>query len=293
MSYVINWTGARPALLPYIARLAEYAPKSQRVIDPFCGGLDAALAMGISRGIMTDSNPDLINYLSVICDTHRVGVEYLRAPLDGLTDDPDCYRKVKESHNEEILSATDERCNFNDNDFDYRVQLAAEFWYLSRYAFRSIPRYNSSGQVTSSYGPRGIQPAVLFQHDVIDRWNQIKLITGFEFRCQDFSWLNAAAAAGEIGSGDLVYFDPPFLSSRNPRLTSFGAVRWDDLLATARVCADAGAAVIFSGPDHDELRSDLSKAGFHNDVVAVRNGTHRTYETLAATFNFKTPLDGY
>lgn len=287
MSALISWAGSRSAVVTALHKAVMACPvEVKRFFDPFCGGLDAAIRVNTPSRVLTDNDPDLINYFEVLRDQ---GPAALLHHMSSHKNDKEYFLLTRHRHNQEIMAAIDERCNFNGQDPEYKAKLAAEFYYLSRFSFRSLLRHNQAGEINSSFGKRKNTPLELYACDM----NKIEPLRGFlqgsTIGCEDFTYLTDWLNSGRLTTGDLVYLDAPFVARNAPLSTRFGRARFGQVTQLAIQLAEAGIAVVVSGPVHEAFPAMLP--GFFVDKLHCRNGAATAYETLAASFKLPLLLD--
>jgi DNA adenine methylase len=135
---------------------------------------------------------------------------------------------------------------------DSVIARSAQFIYLNKTSWNGLYRVNSSGQFNVPYG----QP----KSDWVTSLEVLSSCSGAmkaaEIRLGDFE-----ATVSSAGAGDLVYFDPPYVTGHNDN----GFVHYNEALFTwadqkrlASVASDLvlrGANVMVSNADHPDIRS--------------------------------------
>jgi DNA adenine methylase len=80
----LKWAGGKRWLLPHLAPL-WHSHSFRRYVEPFCGGLAAALGLRPSRALLNDINPHLINLYAHL----QRGLEIT---IEMKNDEPSFYR---------------------------------------------------------------------------------------------------------------------------------------------------------------------------------------------------------
>ncbi len=197
---IVKWAGGKSRLL---GELLERVPRRVRTYaEPFAGGaaLFFALASERARGvrsferaILNDSNEEL-----VAC--YRAVQRDVGAVIDALGS----FRHDRELFYE--VRAQDTR-GMND------VARAARFVFLNRTCFNGLWRVNSGGRFNVPFGkyknPRILDPEALRAASAA--------LADAEIRSSDF-----AAVTRDLGRGDFVYLDPPYVPvSRTASFTAY------------------------------------------------------------------------
>jgi DNA adenine methylase len=177
-----------------------WAPHThRRFVEPFCGGLAAALSLRPDRALLNDANPHLINF----------------------------YRWLKNGLSITIATANDEslfyehRQRFNtllrEGDGESE-EAAALFYFLNRTGYNGLCRFNSRGEFNV---PFGRYKTIAYARSFPDLQ---EAIAGWEFNTVDF-------AAMSLEPGDFVYADPPY----DVEFTTYaqGGFSWADQERTA------------------------------------------------------------
>ena len=187
----LKYPGGKRALLD---SYKEFFPESStgRYIEPMVGG-GAIFFNWSSRwdsgSIISDKNSDLVNcYRELKRDSYIVAAQ-LSALIDHYNECSD-----KRGFFEGVRSS-----------FNIGERSAANFIFMNRCGFNGLVRYNSKGEFNVSWGQRSkkvleevlIAGSILSQDSVTIRDSE------------DFSWVLMVAQPG-----DLVYFDPPYLSEK-------------------------------------------------------------------------------
>jgi DNA adenine methylase len=201
--------------------LQPLVPGFKRYFEPFLGGGAIFFALGPTRAVLSDINPELINaYVQVRDNTERV-----IARLKKLS--------VRRKTYEEMRAAVPVDC----------VERAVRFIYLSKTAFNGMYRVNQRGLFNVPFA--GQIDRKVFDPQTLRR--AAGCLQNCELEVRDFSRSLASAQRG-----DFVYCDPPYTVLHNNN----GFVRynerlfsWSDqerLAELARAAVSRGAFVLVS-----------------------------------------------
>lgn len=190
--------------------LLKCLPRSFKAYyEPFLGGgalfFKLASMGALSRAIISDSNRDLINCYVAVRDSPEELIEKLSLLQQRASD-----RAFYESF---------ARRRFNDirlrTGLEGDVEKASLLIYLNKTCYNGLYRVNSRSEFNVPWG-RYRSPRI---YDPVNLREVSKVLNApyVEIRCCDY----AEAVAG-AGSGDLVYFDPPYQPlSRTSSFTSY------------------------------------------------------------------------
>jgi DNA adenine methylase len=133
-----------------------------------------------------------------------------------------------------------------------RYKRAAEFIYLNKTCWNGLYRVNSSGEFNVPYGlPK--------TDNIVDEANLVACASaldadGVDLRCCDFE-----DALADAGSGDLIFLDPPYVTSHNNNgFIDYNEqlFSWADQVRLARVARELsakGAHVLVTNAYHGEV----------------------------------------
>lgn len=204
---MVKWAGGKARLT---VRLIGLMPKGRfgTYAEPFCGGaamffaLAAEPARRFERAILSDKNEELVALYRAI----QTDVEGLEKRL----------RQYSEKH--EKLDAHGRRDHF----YEVRekstarlgiVERGARLVFLNKTCFNGLWRVNASGQFNVPFG-RYARPKIL---DVPALRLAHRALQGVDLRLGDF-----AGVTSELGEGDFVYFDPPYVPvSKTSNFTAY------------------------------------------------------------------------
>lgn len=247
----MKWAGSKKHVIP--ALLSVFPSSWGAYYEPFVGGalvLSHLYSTGrVTRAVISDTNPDLINLYEVIRDRP----DEIRAVMERLSfrNERRYYLSARRRFNRLRLSGG----NF--------VERAALFLYLNRQGYNGLWRVNSRGLYNVPFG----------NYDTLNipPWDAVmefsRMLGSVEIRHMDFE-----AAVQDAAEGDLVYFDPPSVSSLNSSGSfshmpgGFSAREQERLLRTVRQLTDRRVMVVVSSPWNEGLVDTYSE--FH--IMAVQ-----------------------
>jgi DNA adenine methylase len=233
---IVKWAGGKTRLL---ASLKPHVPKQVRTyVEPFAGGAALFFALAgeaprrFENAILCDANPELVV----------------------------CYRAVQR-HVDDVIAALgkyryDRTLYYKTRDKDTArmadVDRAARFIFLNRTCYNGLWRVNAKGKFNVPFGrysaPRICDPDALRAA----AW----ALAGATIHNGDFTTVTR-----ELGAGDFVYFDPPYVPvSKTADFTSyaaggFGASDQARLVSEIRRLRTVGARVVLSNADTPETRA--------------------------------------
>jgi len=239
--------------------LIEVLPERYRVYrEPFLGSGALFFLLRPKHAVLSDSCRELISTFEAVRD-HPVGVLRFLAPLK-----PDKERFY------EIRGARSRG----------PAKRAAEFIYLNKTCWNGLYRVNGAGQFNVPYGAP--KSDLIAEPENLRACSGALAQSGIELAVAPFD-----TALSGVGEGDLVFLDPPYVTTHNnngfvdynERLFS-----WDDQVKASEVAAsaaDAGAHVVVTN-------------AYHDDVIALYKG-FRTRElcrhsTLASDSSARGPV---
>jgi len=229
MKPFLKWAGGKRWLIP---RLVGILPNFKKYFEPFAGSAGLFFALEPQAGVLSDVNRDLINCYRCVRDHCDSVIAVLRK----LRVDEDTYYRVRDRQY---------RCAD-------KIRRAAFFIYLNRTCWNGLYRVNREGNFNVPMGKRD-RAVELYDPDQLILASQILRRTRI-MSC-DFEHAVKGAQAG-----DLVYFDPPYITTH---LTN-GFVKYNsrlfhhfDELRLARVSRElamSGVSVIVSNAAHPLIK---------------------------------------
>jgi DNA adenine methylase len=177
----LKWAGGKRWLAPLLQTFWREHPK-RRWVEPFCGGLGAALSLRPEQALLNDINPHLINFYQHL-QTGLIGAAF--GPAD---------------NTEAVFYAQRERFNQLIQQGESQTPEAALlFYYLNRTCFNGLCRFNRRGLFNV---PFGAYKSIAYLSEA-EFSAYPAALAGWCFTCQDFSQM-------QIQADDFLYVDPPY-----------------------------------------------------------------------------------
>lgn len=181
----LKWVGSKQKIL---SNILPYIGEPRTFVEPFIGSATVSLNVHAQKYVMNDMNYDLINlYLHLINDSDLI-LEESKQYFYSMNSDR--YYSVREQFNASPVDS---------------VGRASLFLVLNKFAFNGVCRYNKSGMFNVPYGKS------------ISKSFPQKEINDFikHFDSKEIVWSHGDFANEKLyenlGEGDVVYFDPPYL----------------------------------------------------------------------------------
>jgi len=234
----LKWAGNKFRVLPH---LIPHIGDPKRYIEPFGGSLSVALNISADEYILNDINKDLY------CLYTNVDKEFVDECRELFTDDNNTRERYLELRKE-----------FNsEQDCRKRAKL---FLYLNKHAFNGLSRYNSKGEYNVPYGKenkdsktgRIVKTKAHFPEQELNYFRDVFSNRKVEFFNTSFS---DEALYKNVSSGDVVYFDPPYIPvSDTANFTDYATEGFSyeqqvQLAELAESLANRGVKVIVSNHD--------------------------------------------
>ena len=173
----LKWVGSKKWLAPRLRDL--YAPhRGRRLVEPFVGGMNVALALRPADALLCDVNPHLINFYRRLRDSRPFEIE-MRSDERLYYAYRDCFNQLTRSGAAETATA------------------AELFYYLNKTGFNGVCRFNASGEFNVPFGKR---KNVEYKRDFSEYATALR---GWQLSCAPFGTQNLRA-------DDFVYADPPY-----------------------------------------------------------------------------------
>jgi len=223
----LKWAGGKRWQLPHLEAL--WAPhRGRRLVEPFCGGLAAALGLRPARALLNDTNVHLINF-------YRWLQRGLVIPFSMRNSERQYYR-YRRKFNTLVAEGQAES-----------AEAAGLFYYLNRTGYNGLCRFNRSGQFNVPFG----------------RYGRISYRTDFsEYRGLLVSWTFASGDVEHLSleSDDFVYADPPY----DVPFTHYsrGGFSWEDQVRTAEWLARHRGPVVLVNQATDRVERLYRSLGF-------------------------------
>lgn len=178
---VLKWAGGKQQMVEIL--MANSPKKYNKYIEPFIGGGALFFAIQPSEGIISDSNPELINLYKVVANDVELLIELLKEMKNT---EEDFYR-IRALDTSKMST----------------VEQAARTIYLNKTCYNGLYRVNRKGQFNSPYG-KYKKPNICDEDNLRIASNVLKLSTivqgDYKKVLQDYA-----------EPGDFVFLDPPYL----------------------------------------------------------------------------------
>jgi DNA adenine methylase len=181
----IRWAGSKYTLLPQILDLF---PRSfSCYFEPMVGGGAVFFSSKVSNALISDMNPDLINYYIVLRDYRTDFIDFL------LT----------------LKSSKEKYYEFREKQPIESFESAVRFAYLNRLSWNGIYRVNQNGLFNVPFGGR--TPSRLWSKEHLLKCS--KRLSYANVICADFK-----ITLMQCQKNDFVFIDPPYPKSANSGL---------------------------------------------------------------------------
>jgi DNA adenine methylase len=223
----LKWAGGKRWLVPHIAPIWERCGRG-RLVEPFCGGLAVALALGPEKVWANDVNPHLINFYSQL----KSGL-IVTLPM---ANDRDLYYRYRSRFNE-----------LAKNGQHNTPEAAQLFYYLNRTGYNGLCRFNKNGEFNV---PFGRYKAINYLTDFTE---YARAFARWEFTCLDFADM-------ELERDDVIYADPPY----DVEFTQYAKddFRWEDQVRLAQWLAEHRGPVVLSNQATERVVELYRSLGF-------------------------------
>lgn len=243
----LRWAGGKRKLADLITNCfpQEFWSSNNKFFEPFVGGGAVMLHLGDrdqgnfipgSRLSINDMNPDLICTYEAI----QNNVEDLILELQNLSKDlsKDKYLEIRAQHDLE------------------GIPRAARFIYLNKTGFNGLWRVNAKGQYNVPWGQ--------LKNPTIFDARQLRQVSE-RLNGAEITHLNFSNAVSQTESGDVVYFDPPYIPLSNTAsfsqyaMADFGIAEQKELAKTIEGLNSKSANVVLSNSDTELSREIFGK----------------------------------
>ena len=246
----LKWAGNKYKVLEHLLPLIG---TPERFCEPFAGSCAVSLNVDAQQYVINDINKDLYYlYKQVTNPNDDSFIQYcaeLFCPENNVKEEYLAFRKF-----------------FNESvDVQERARL---FVYLNRHCFNGLTRYNSSGGFNVPFGQMK-NPSL--PADAMMDFRMYFLMRQHNFFSTSF---NDAGLYSGLESGDVVYFDPPYVpASDTANFASYAkeGFTYDqqvELAELAESLANRGIKVIVSNHDTDVSRELYKNAQIYSLQVS-------------------------
>lgn len=225
MEPFLKWAGGKRWLLP---RITGKLPPFRTYYEPFLGSGGLFFALEPEEAILSDTNAELINSYRCVRDHCSEVIKILKR----LRVDEETYYRIrdKQYHKAE------------------KIKQAAFFIYLNKTCWNGLYRVNKEGRFNVPAGTLNRVSKIFDEEHLVSISH---LLRRARLKCCDFE-----EAVQDTRAGDLVYFDPPYITThlRN------GFVKYNSRL--------------FSQSDELRLAKFAERLATSNVSVIVSNAAH-------------------
>ena len=252
----LKWAGGKRWLVPQLAKLWVAQAGTQRLVEPFCGGLAVSLGLRPTQALLNDINTHAINFYLWL----KKG---LHTQIEMRNDKALFYR-----HREEFNRLT--------SNGSQRTKKSAElFYYLNRTGYNGLCRFNRQGGFNVPFG----------QYKTINYLTDFApykhVLANWSFTHGDFERLTLKA-------DDFVYADPPY----DVDFTQYapGGFDWSQQERLAQWLSDHVGPVIVSNQATPRIVKLYRRCGFRLRFMQAprmisRNGDRTPATEVLATKN--------
>ena len=186
---VLKWAGGKSQLLEPI--IAKFPQEYNRYFEPFIGGAAVFLTISPKNAYINDINEQLINLYQQIRDNVTCVIGTI-SELDSVVCDKEYYYFIREKYNAKIQS----------NELD--AECAALMIWLNKHCFNGLYRVNGKGLFNVPYNNK-------VNGRSIDEDNLLSISDYLQNSCVQITCQDFEIACRDVSSGDLVYFDSPYV----------------------------------------------------------------------------------
>jgi DNA adenine methylase len=223
----LKWTGGKQ-WLGFVIGETLASHRRCHYIEPFLGGGAIFFALQPETALLSDSNADLIATYRAVRDS----VDDVVEGLSKLRNHRSTFEKIRYSEPSRL------------------VDRAVRFIYLNKTAFNGMYRVNKEGMFNVPYG---LHPGATICQE--DRLRSASLaLASVALRTANFQ-----SSLKEAKRGDLVYLDPPYVTTHNNNgFLKYNALlfSWNDQKKLATIAEELrkkGVVVIVSNAAHDSV----------------------------------------
>ena len=259
---MLKWAGGKR----WLVRSDDFVipDKIGAYFEPFLGGGSVFFYLQPEFGVVSDKNPELINFYEIVRDY----------PL-----------KMKEEiERHQTLHNKEHYYRIRELEPQCVLERAARFLYLNRACWNGLYRVNRKGRFNV---PIGTKQKIAFESDDFEVVS--KLLKQIELRCADFE-----EVISEASENDFVFVDPPYTVKHN--LNGFikyndEMFSWQDqerLQRSVERAANRGCYVTVTNADHDSVKSLYTNANYRQISRAsiIAGPKHKRMEITEAIYTY-------
>ncbi len=223
----LKWAGGKRWLVSHLMPLRErYADR--RFVEPFCGGLAAALGLQPVHALLNDINPHLINFYQQVQQGLQLHIE--------MRNDERLFYRHRKRFNDLIRAQADSTS-----------EAAQLFYYLNRTCFNGLCRFNRSGAFNV---PFGAYSSINYASDFLS------YVSAFE----KWTFTNYDVASLPFNPRDFIYADPPY----DVEFTTYsaGGFSWEDQVRTVELLANHRGPIVISNQATERVVALYERHGF-------------------------------
>lgn len=204
MTKIINYIGSKDKQLEFIAQALPPEAMGARWVVPFCGSLSTVLHFQPREAIVTDFNPEVINFWQAVRDDPKGLLEEARFLSKDAFRSKTALRNTYAAIRGETANPT---CGLNAliASGDFGQSRAAHWWLVNLVGHRGLYRVNSSGYCNVPVDHTRINRGPNLFPSLSVLRQAASILSGYLIRCE--SWQKTLRRAVE---GDFLYIDPPY-----------------------------------------------------------------------------------
>lgn len=230
----LKWAGGKRWLVPYLTRLWN-PHRSQRFVEPLCGGLAISLGLMPSRTVVNDINPHAINFYRWLKNGLRISLRMQNETT---------YFYTRRARFNQLI-----RQGMTDSK-----EAASLFYYLNRTCYNGLCRFNRKGEFNV---PFGRYKKISYKTNFME---YVSAFAGWEFLNLDFEQIPLEAR-------DFIYADPPY----DVEFTQYSKenFNWEDQVRLAEWLARHPGPVVLSNQATARIQDLYRKLGFFIIVLTA------------------------
>ena len=267
----LKWAGGKSRIASTICEL--FPVNFNDYYEPFLGSGAVYFKISHQSGVLNDANKKLIMTYKAI----KKDPEALIREMSKMETEYNSFSNLEEK--KKYYYKIREKFNSNNNT----SKMPAQFIFLNKAGWNGMYRENSKGEFNIPFGKREV--IKIFDEDTILKVS--KDLQRITFKCGDYK--NAVLNAK---SGDLIYFDPPYIPLSKTSFTDyqkdgFGKKEQIELRDLAIELSERGCYVAISNSDCDESRKLYE--GFHIKKIPImrtigaKNASRKKITEILAT----------
>lgn len=259
----LRWAGGKTWL---VKQIDQFIPqKFNNYHEPFLGGGSIFIHLKANKIIkgksyLSDLNKDLINSYKIVKSNPNELIEEL----------------LKYKNTEKFYY------DIRAQNFESKIQSAAQFIYLNKTSFNGIYRVNQEGKYNVPYGYRSVGQKII-KEELLEL---SKLFKNCYFSTKDFN-----KSLDFINQGDLVFLDPPYTVAHENNgfvLYNQKIFSWEDQIRLEKyieAVKEKGAYFILTNAAHKSIEELYRNAGEslklnRFSLIGGKGATRRKYNEL-------------